>query len=247
MERLEAPMKPTPDFDPKVAAKKLMREGRSGALATLMPGSGDPYCSLVNIASAADGSPLLLISRLAVHTKNVLADPRVSLMIDERREGDPLQGARVMLMGTAAVTDDTDARRRYLDRQPEAEMFVGFADFAFYRVALKGAHLVAGFGRIVDLKPDDILTPTDDAADLVAAEPDILEHMNQDHAETCRLYATKLLGAPDGAWRCVGCDPEGLELQLDRTALRLLFPQRVRAPGVLRQVLKDLAERARAA
>jgi heme iron utilization protein len=240
-------MKPTPDFNPAIAAKKLLREGRSGALATLMPGSGDPYCSLVNVATAADGAPLLLISRLAIHTKNVLADPRVSLMIDERKEGDPLQGARVMLMGTAAATEDPDVRRRYLDRQPEAEMFAGFADFAFYKVALKAAHLVAGFGRIVDLKPRDILTETDDAADLVAAEPDILAHMNGDHADAVRLYATKLLGAPDGEWRCVGCDPEGLELQHGRTALRLAFPQRVRAPGVLRQVLKQMAEQARAA
>src|SRR5499426_2438892 len=125
-------MKVNADFNPAVAAKKLLREGRSGALATLMPGSGDPYCSLVNVATAADGSPLLLISRLAVHTKNVLADPRVSLMIDERKAGDPLQGARVMLMGTAAATDDPDARRRYLDRQPQAQMFAGFADFSFY-------------------------------------------------------------------------------------------------------------------
>jgi putative heme iron utilization protein len=240
-------MQPTPDFKPAVAAKKLLREGRSGALATLMPGSGDPYCSLVNVATAADGAPLLLISRLALHTKNVLADARVSLMIDERKEGDPLQGARVMLMGTAAATQDPDARRRYLDRQPEAEMFAGFADFAFYRVALKAAHLVAGFGRIVDLKPQDILTEIGDAAELVAAEPDILAHMNGDHAEACRLYATKLLGAPDGEWRCVGCDPEGLELQQGRTALRLAFPQRVRAPGVLRQVLQQMAEQARAA
>src|SRR6266540_1885509 len=119
-------MKPTADFDPKLAAKTLLREGRSGALATLMPGSGDPYCSLVNVATAADGAPLLLISRLAVHTKNILADPRVSLMLDERKEGDPLQGGRVMLVGTAAVSDDKDVRRRYLDRQSEAEMFAGF-------------------------------------------------------------------------------------------------------------------------
>jgi heme iron utilization protein len=240
-------MKPTADFNPAVAAKKLLREGRSGALASLMPGSGDPYCSLVNVATAADGAPLLLISRLAIHTKNVLADPRVSLMIDERKAGDPLEGARVMLMGTAAVTEDADARRRYLDRQPEAEMFAGFADFAFYRVALKAAHLVAGFGRIVDLKPQDILTETGDASELIAAEPDILAHMNGDHADAVRLYATRLLGAPDGEWRCVGCDPEGLELQHGRTALRLPFPQRVRAPGVLRQVLKQMAEQARAA
>jgi hypothetical protein len=98
-----------------------------------------------------------------VHTKNVLVDPRVSLMIDERKEGDPLQGARIMLMGTAAASADKDIRRRYLERQPEAEMFVGFADFSFYKIVLKSAHLVAGFGRIVDLKPEDVLTPTDDA------------------------------------------------------------------------------------
>src|SRR5438477_11974507 len=104
-------MEPTPDFNPKTAAKKLLREGRSGALATLMPGSGDPCCSLVNVATAADGSPLLLISTLAVHTKNLLADPRVSLMIDERREGDPLQGARIMLQGTAARTHENDSKR----------------------------------------------------------------------------------------------------------------------------------------
>lgn len=235
------------EFVPSAVAKKLLREGRSGALATLMPGSGDPYCSLVNVATAADGAPLLLISRLAVHTRNVLSDSRVSLMLDERKEGDPLQGARVMLMGMAAATEDPEARRRYLNRQPEAEMFAGFADFSFYRIMLTSAHLVAGFGRIVDLEPQHVLTETGDAGELVAAEPEIVAHMNGDHAEAVRLYATKLMGARDGEWRCVGCDPEGLELQLDRTALRLAFPQRVRAPGVLRQVLKQMADAARAA
>jgi heme iron utilization protein len=240
-------MKPVPDFDPAAAARKLMRESRSGALATLMASSGDPYCSLVNVASAADGSPLLLISRLAVHTRNILADARVSLMLDERKEGDPLEGARVMLMGTAAATDDPAARRRYLARQPEAEMFAGFADFAFYRIALKGAHFVGGFGRIVDLKLEDIALDLAGAESMVEAEPEILAHMNADHADTCRLYATKLLGARAGEWRCVGCDPEGLELQNGRVALRLPFPQRVNSPGVLRQVLKQMADRARAA
>jgi len=240
-------MKPSADFEPKTAAKTLMREARSGALATLMAGSGDPYCSLVNVASTAEGAPLLLISRLAVHTKNVLADPRVSLMLDERKAGDPLEGARVMLMGTAAQTTSAEARRRYLARQPEAEAFAGFGDFAFYEVRLKGAHLVAGFGRIVDLKPADLLTDLTGAEALVAAEPEVIEHMNADHAETCRLFATKLLGAADGDWRCVGCDPDGLDLQCARAGLRLPFPQRVTQPGVLRAVLKQLADRARAA
>jgi heme iron utilization protein len=238
-------MQPGGQFDARVTAKKLLREGRNGALATLMQGSGDPYCSLVNVATAADGTPLILISRLAVHTRNLLADPRASLMLDERKEGDPLEGARVMLIGTAAPTEDEADRRRYLARHPSAEMFAGFGDFAFYRIAPKGAHLVAGFGRIVDLKPQDILADVSGAEALIAAEAEICAHMNGDHADAVRLYATRLLGAPDGAWQCVGCDPEGLELQLDRTALRLPFPQRVTAPGVLRQVLKELAQRAR--
>jgi heme iron utilization protein len=240
-------MKPTPDFEPKAAAKKLLREARSGALATLMTGSEDPYCSLVNVATAADGAPLLLISRLAAHTRNILADPRVSLMLDERRDGDPLQGARVMLMGRASATDDPEGRRRYLDRQREAEMFADFADFSFYRIALARAHLVAGFGRIVDLDASDILVDLTGAEALVAAEAEIVAHMNDDHGDAVRLYATKLLGAPDGPWRCVGCDPEGLELQLDRKALRLAFRHSVRGPDALRQVLMDLAAAARAA
>jgi putative heme iron utilization protein len=238
-------MQPSSDFDPRTAAKKLLREARSGALATLMANSGDPYCSLVNVATAAEGAPLLLISRLAVHTRNILSDPRVSLMLDERKESDPLQGARVMLMGRVAATTEESVRRRYLARQPEAEMFAGFGDFAFYQVQITGAHLVAGFGRIVDLTPSEILTDLTDAEPLVEAEPEILAHMNADHAEACRLYATKLLGGSDGDWRCVGCDPEGLELQSDRIALRLPFPRRVESPGVLRQVLKQLAEKAR--
>jgi putative heme iron utilization protein len=168
-------------------------------------------------------------------------------MLDERREGDPLQGARVMLMGAVAKTESPDARRRYLAYQPEAEMFADFADFAFYELKLKGAHLVAGFGRIVDLKASDLLTDLTAAEAMVEAEPGAIEHMNADHAETCRLYATKLLGAPDGAWRCVGCDPEGLDLQSERIGLRLPFPQRVTEPGALRVMLKALAEQARAA
>ena len=92
-------MKPDKTFDPRLAAKKLLREARSGALATLMQESGDPYCSLVNVATAVGGAPVLLLSKLALHTKNLLSDSRASLMLDERKEGDPLEGARVMLMG----------------------------------------------------------------------------------------------------------------------------------------------------
>jgi len=125
-------------------------------------------------------------------------------------------------------------------------MFAGFADFAFYEIGLRAAHFVGGFGRIVDLKPSDLLTDLAGAEALVAAEPEVLAHMNADHADACRLYATKLLGAADGDWRCVGCDPEGIDLQCGRVALRMPFPQRVTSPGVLRAVLKQMADEARA-
>ena len=243
-------MKPDDAFDARLAAKKLLREGRSGALATVMTGSGDPYCSLVNVATAPDSAPLLLLSALAVHTKNLRADPRCSLMLDERNssktlDGDPLEGARMMLMGTIAPTNDAHARAAYLRRHPEAEMFAGFGDFSFYRMGITGAHLVAGFGRIVDLAARDILTDVSDAEPLLTAENEAIAHMNADHADALRLYATKLLGGPDGDWTCVGVDPEGIELQQGRLALRLFFPQRVTGLGPLRAVLKELAAKAR--
>jgi heme iron utilization protein len=238
-------MKPDKSFVPQLAAKKLLREARSGALATLMPDSGDPYCSLVNVATTIDGAPVLLLSKLALHTKNLLADTRASLMLDERKEGDPLEGARVMLMGRCVKDADTATPIAYLRRHPDAEMYANFSDFSFYRMEISRVHLVAGFGRIVDLKPRDVLTEIADANALVEAQADAIAHMNTDHADACRLYATRLLGAADGDWKCVGIDPEGIELQNGRVALRLQFPKRIVALGPLRGILKALADEAR--
>jgi hypothetical protein len=242
-------MDPSVDVKPAGLTRSLLARSRQGALATLMPQNGDPYCSLVAVAAMPDGMPILLISRLAVHTRNILNDPRVSLMLDERAPGDPLEGARIMLAGTAEQVQGDDAepvKRRYLAAHPSAEEFVGFRDFSFFRVMPSGVHLVAGFGRIVDLAPRDFLTDLTGAEPLVEAEPDIVAHMNADHTDTMNLYAVKLLGATEGSWRCTGCDPEGLDLQDDRRTLRLEFPQRISTPAALRQALKALADRARA-
>ena len=242
-------MQPTADFDPGRLARSLLRRSRQGALATLMASSCDPYCSLVNVASHPDGSPILLISRLALHTKNLLADPRVSLMLDERAESDPLEGSRIMLAGRAEEASGDDAAilgRRYLNAHPSAEAFVEFKDFSFFRIIPSAAHLVAGFGRIVDLKPEQFLTDISDAAALLDAEPGAIEHMNADHREATNLYATKLLGAGPADWRCTGCDPDGIDIQAGPKALRLDFPERVTGPGELRKMLVRLADEARA-
>lgn len=241
-------MQPTSDFDPGKLAKSLLRRSRQGALATLLPDSGDPYCSLVNLASHPDGSPILLISRLAVHTKNILGDSRVSLMLDERAAGDPLEGARIMLSGRAeqAEQDKDLLQRRYLNAHPSAEAFVSFKDFSFFRIRPIGTHLVAGFGRIVDLKPEQFLIDLGGAEDLLAAEEGAVEHMNADHRNAMGLYATRLLGAAAGDWRCTGCDPEGIDMQDGQTVLRLDFPERVTDGTALRKMLVRLVGEARA-
>jgi putative heme iron utilization protein len=242
-------MQPTPDFNPSRTAKSLLRRSRQGALATVMVNSGDPYCSLVNVAANPDGAPLLLISRLAVHTKNILADSRVSLMLDERVAGDPLEGSRIMVAGRAeelAGEAATLARRRYLAAHPSAQAFADFKDFAFFRIAPSGLHLVAGFGRIIDLKPAQFLTDISDSADLLEAEAGAVEHMNEDHREAMNLYATRLLGAEAAEWRCTGCDPEGMDMQADGQILRLEFPERVRTGTELRKILVRLTGEARA-
>ncbi len=243
-------MQPTTDFNPSKLVRSLLRRRREGALATLMAGTGAPYCSLVNLASHPDGTSILLISRLAVHTRNILADSRVSLMLDERSSGDPLEGARIMLQGRAEPVAPEGlelVRRRYLAAHPSAEGFVDFTDFSFFRIVPSGAHLVAGFGRILDLKPEQFLTDTADASALIEAEPDAIAHMNADHRDTMNLYATRLLGAQSGDWRCTTLDPDGMDMRANDTTLRLDFPERVTRPADLRKTLATLAEKARAA
>src|SRR6201985_2904002 len=122
-------MQEAADFNAPKLARSLLRRRRQCALAPLMPDVGDPYCSLVNVASHADGSPILLISRLAVHTRNILADNRVSLMLDERAPGDPLEGARIMLAGRAeqaSAVEKDNFKSRYLSAHPTA---ADYADF----------------------------------------------------------------------------------------------------------------------
>ena len=238
------------DFDSAVVAKRLLRTSASAALATLRVGSGNPFCSLVNMATLPDGSPVLLLSRLAVHTRNILHDPRASLLLSEVGAADPLAAPRISVVGQAAQIEDEfqeAAFRRYLAAHPTAEVFVSFSDFSFYRFAIESVHLVGGFGRIHDLSAAQVLTEVADAGTLLAAEEGAVAHMNDDHRDTMRLYATALFAAAAADWRCSGIDPEGMDMRSeDGRALRIDFPQRVVTPDALRRSLKDLADHARA-
>jgi putative heme iron utilization protein len=234
-------MRPSENFDPVRAARRLLSEARSGALGTILP-SGAPYASLVTVATMPDAAPILLLSTLARHTQNIQQDPRVSLLLEERRPGDPLEGSRISISGTIAPTELPAAARRFLARHASSGGYAGFKDFGFWRIEMTGAHLVAGFGRIVDLRASDLAIEADPLAD---AEEGAIRHMNDDHADAIELYATRLLGAAAGPWRIIGIDPEGCDLMCEDTVRRLDFPQRVMNAAALRQTLADLARQAR--
>jgi heme iron utilization protein len=242
---------PAADFDAAVAAKALLRMTRAAALATIDRNTGHPFGSLVNVATDIDGSPLILISRLSTHTANLEKDRRASLLLASSGRGDPLAHPRLTVLGDFAPVgreDPSEARlrRRFLARHPKSELYAGFADFSFWRLAVVSAHLNAGFARAADLTAADLMTNVADAANLIEAEANAVAHMNEDHVEAVRLYATKLLGAEDGPWRLTGLDPEGFDLVQGDATLRLQFPQRVTTADTLRKVLVDLAARARA-
>ncbi len=227
-------------------ARALVRRGLKASLATLAASSGHPYASLVTVATDAEGRPTFLISTLAQHTRNLAQDARASILFDGTGSaGDPLQGARVTLVGHAEKTDAESVRRRFLARHPEAGFYADFPDFAFWRLAVEGAHYIGGFGRIVDFTPDALLVGTEGAAALLAAEPEILDHMNTDHADAVALYATRLSGGAEGPWRMIGIDPEGCDLLLQGEARRIPFSARIGTPGEARAELVRLAGEAR--
>ena len=241
---------PAADFDVAAAAKALLRTTRAGALATIDRNTGHPFASLVNVATDVDGSPLILVSRLSTHTANLEKDGRASLLLSSAGRGDPLAHPRLTVLGafTAIARDQHEEprlRRRFLARHPKSELYAGFADFAFWRLKMVSAHLNAGFARAADLKAAAVITDVSGAENLIEAEADALAHMNNDHAEAVRLYATKLLGGEDGAWRLSGLDPEGLDFALGDATLRLPFPARVTTADELRKVVVDLAKTAR--
>lgn len=231
-------------FDAVASARNVVRLALTGSLATLDE-RGRPYASLVTTATTVGGEPVLLLSKLAVHTKNLDRDPRASLLLvgPGGESGDPLAGARVSLTGTVTRDDDPALARRFLARHPEAEGYAGFSDFAFYRFAVESGHLVAGFGRIVDIPAEKLLVGVKNG--LLEAEPGAVSHMNEDHADAVRLYATALLGLADGPWRVVGIDPLGIDMQLEGTPARLDFPAPVEDAATLRATLAALARQAR--
>ncbi len=234
-------------FEPGIAARRLVRASRRATLATSLAGNGWPYASLAMVACDQDASPLLLISDLAEHTKNLASDPRASLLFDGTIGLDvPLTGLRATLLGPVEVCDDDDALGRYVRRHPDAEMYLGFTDFHLFRMTVERAHVVAGFGAIDWLTGDQVLLDTSACGDLAASEDEIVRHMNEDHADAATLFAVNLLGLTGDGWAMTGIDPEGIDLNRENDVARVDFDHLVTDAGSARTALVDLVKRARA-
>lgn len=130
----------------------LLDAARSAALATLAE-DGTPFASYVTIAPSEDGVPLMFLSRLAVHTANLSRDARASLLLvrEPSPGGEAMTALRLTLVGRCAREEGGDGKRRFVEIHPDAARYADFADFAVYRFEIEAGHLVAGFGRIVDL------------------------------------------------------------------------------------------------
>lgn len=252
-----------PEPTPADIGRGLMRGLDRAVLSTRFAGKntddadGWPYGSLVIVAADQDATPILLISKLAEHTRNIEADARVSLLFDGTAGlAEPLTGPRLTVLGRArrlarGEGDEARLRARFLARHPGAAMYADFGDFGFFSVAVERAHLVAGFGRIHWIEGAALMDTA--APALTARERDVIDHMNADHADAIALYATALLGLPqrpqgapeDAVWIATGIDPEGLDLRCGGTVARLPFDKRVEDAEAARVELVRLVKRAR--
>jgi heme oxygenase (biliverdin-IX-beta and delta-forming) len=234
-----APPPAPEDFDAVGLAKTLLREIRAATLATLTE-TGAPFATLTALATDHEGAPILLMSRLAQHTRHLEHDPRLSLLLARGGGGDPLAHPRLTLAGSARRDANPRLRARYLSRNPKAALYADFADFSFWRVEVESAFLNGGFGRAAQLSAAELLTPLAEAARLLSAEEEILGRLNAHEGKAL----ARLAGARGGAakWRASGLDPEGLDLVSGDLCRRVAFGRPVGSPAALAEAFAELVK-----
>lgn len=219
-----------------VLARRLLREAVKATLATRLEAGAEegswPYASLVLVATDIDGTPILLLSKLAQHAHNIDTDPHVSLLIDGT-EGhqDVLTGPRATLLGHARLSEDPQSKRRFVARHPSAALYAGFQDFHVYRIELDRAHLVAGFGRIDWVERDQLLLPATRCQSCADSEEALLSSVNE--------------GRDEQQWRAIAFDPEGVDLRRGTALRRVAFDEPVadmkRARALLARALEAVS------
>jgi putative heme iron utilization protein len=223
--------------------RTLLRAGRAATLATTT--HGQPFAALVTPATAPDLAPLLLLSSLSEHTRHLLADPRCALLVAGAAEtANPQTAPRLCLTGVAEMVEDAALKARWLAIHPYAALYADFADFGLWRIRPGGALLVGGFARATRLAVAELLPASEAVAAVEAAEPGIIAHCNQDHAD-----AMAALGGGGIPWRMVAVDVDGFDLAPAApdggATRRIAWPAPVASAGDVRTALITLLRAAR--
>lgn len=226
------------------SARALVRVASKAALGTVMP-DGSPLVTLVALATAPSGTPLLLLSQIAAHTQNIARDARVSLLTtDGGVPDDPMTGARLSLTGQVLALDGQNALRakaRFTQRHPGSGPYDTELDFRYFQLEIAQGRFNQGFGAFRKMGPSDltIIAPHE----LAEAEEGIISHMNEDHGSAIDYYACQLLDRTSGGWRMTGIDAEGADLMRGGETARLSFASRISTPKEARDTLISLAQR----
>jgi putative heme iron utilization protein len=226
-------------------ARSWLRAHHHGLLSTHSRAlEGYPFGSVVPYMLDHEACPVLLISRLAEHTKNISSDARVSLLVSDT--GDDVQAqARVTLMGKAERIDEPQSiEPRYERYFPATRGYRSGLDFEYWRIVPVTLRAIAGFAKVHWLSREAYAPP---ANTLAAEEPAILQHMNTDHAHTLRDYCRLQNVHSATAVTMIGVDCDGFDLNADEKMLRFAFDDPITHADAVRTALIMLAQKARAA
>ncbi len=242
---------PEPSFSERV--RTLVHIGRIGSLSTLSRKQpGFPFGSVMPYGLDSQGRPIFLISAMAMHTQNLQADPRASLLITQPdSSGDPLGASRVTLVGNVVTVGESElaeVRKLYLERYANAKYWVDFDDFSFHRMDVIDVYYVGGFGVMGWVAALDYDKAQPDP--LADASAGILEHMNADHKDALIVLAKVFAGIEAEEAAMTAVDRLGFHVRL-KTAegmkgARIAFLREVKDPGETRKVLVEMVQQARA-
>jgi len=158
---------------------------------------------------------------------------------------DALSQSRATLIGRIEASEDADQKERFLRHHAGARSQMTFGDFNLYRLNVESVHFIAGFGRIETLPAADVILSEPNGAALATAETDIINHMNNDHADSVHAYASELADRHGLGWTMTGIDPEGMDLARNDAESRVDFDTIVDSPETARAELVRLAALAR--
>jgi putative heme iron utilization protein len=246
----DQPPVPEPSFGER--ARTLVHLGRIGSLSTVSRKQpGFPFGSVMPYGLDARGRPIFLISTMAMHTQNLQADPRASLLVTQPdASGDPLGASRVTLLGNVLTIPKSEvavARELYLERYANSKYWVDFDDFSFYRMDVVDVYYVGGFGVMgwVQASDYDQARP-DPLADVAAG---IIEHMNADHKDALILLARTHAGIESQEVAMTSVDRLGFQVRLKTEegvrGTRIAFLREVSNSNEARKVLVEMVQQAR--